>query len=83
MEMSSIFIWEHVNHYIYKVTNGRCYVERVRVYEHDRNDAMCEVDEVTAKLDAQRKSTHSTQMLPMKPNWSWESPKDLIKRITQ
>ncbi len=80
MEMSSVFIWEHVNHYIYKITNGRCYVERVRVYEHNRNDAMCEVDESTAKLDAQRKMT-AGEPLPLKPRWEWEAPKDLIKRL--
>jgi len=82
MEMSSLFIWEHVNHYIYKVTNGRCYVERVRVYEHNRNDAMCEVDETTAKADAQRKNT-SGEVLPKNPRWAWESPKDAIKRLEQ
>lgn len=81
MEMSSLFIWEHVNHYIYKVTSGRCYVERVRVYEHDRNDAMCEVDEETAKADAQRKMAAGI-VLPKKPVWEWEAPKDVIKRIS-
>jgi 6-pyruvoyl-tetrahydropterin synthase len=80
MEMSSVFIWEHVNHYIYKITNGRCYVERVRVYEHNRNDAMCEVSEATARVDAQRKML-TLEVLPMKPRWEWESPKDLIRRI--
>jgi 6-pyruvoyl-tetrahydropterin synthase len=80
MEMSSLFIWEHVNAYIYNITNGRCYVERVRVYEHDRNDAMVEVDEETARADAQRKAP-SGELLPMKPEWNWEAPKDLIKRL--
>jgi 6-pyruvoyl-tetrahydropterin synthase len=63
MEMSSVFIWEHVNHYIYKITQGRCYVERVRVYEHDRNDAMVEVDEATASASAQHKLA-SSELLP-------------------
>lgn len=80
MEMSSLFIWEHVNHFIYKVTNGRCYVERVRVYEHDRNDAMVEVDRVTANADAQRKMTLG-ETLPMKPRWTWEAPKDAMTRL--
>ena len=80
MEMSSLFIWEHVNHYIYKITQGRCYVERVRVYEHDRNDAMVEVDEETAKLDAQRKMSFGIT-LPLKPRWDWESPKDALERL--
>lgn len=81
MEMSSLFIWEHVNHYVYKTTNGRCYVERVRVYEHERNDAMCEVDEETACADAQRKMM-SNQLLPLKSRWDWEAPKDAIKRLS-
>jgi 6-pyruvoyl-tetrahydropterin synthase len=81
MEMSSVFIWEHVNHYIYKITDGRCYVERVRVYEHERNDAMCEVDEDTAKRNAEHKIDDMRQLLVMQPRWRWESPKDLMKRI--
>lgn len=82
MEMSSVFIWEHVNHYIYKVTDGRCYVERVRVYEHNRNDAFVEVSEDTAKMDAQRKMS-SGEVLPLVARWDWEAPKDLIKRLEQ
>ena len=80
MEMSSLFIWEHVNAYIYHITQGRCYVERVRVYEHERNDAMVEVDEATAKTDAQR-TAPSGEFLPIKSRWDWESPKDAIKRL--
>jgi len=80
MEMSSLFIWEHVNHYVYKITNGRCYVERVRVYEHDRNDAMVEVDADTARADAQRKMA-SDETLPMKASWAWESPHDALERL--
>lgn len=80
MEMSSVFIWEHVNHYIYKITQGRCYVERVRVYEHERNDAMTEVDQYTAQQDAQCKMPLG-EALPLKAHWDWESPKDLLKRL--
>jgi 6-pyruvoyl-tetrahydropterin synthase len=81
MEMSSVFIWEHVNHYIHVITDGRCYVERVRVYEHERNDAMCEVDQATAKRDAQKKEAELATLLEQKPRWNWEAPKDLMKRI--
>ena len=83
MEMSSLFIWEHVNHYIYKITDGRCYVERVRVYEHERNDAMCEVDEETAKRNAQEKIADMRQVLWMQPRWGWESPADALNRLQQ
>jgi 6-pyruvoyl-tetrahydropterin synthase len=78
MEMSSVFIWEHVNAYVYKITDGRCYVEQVRVYEHERNDAMCEVDESTAK---QQGANYTGTMLPEKPRWAWESPQDLLERL--
>ena len=81
MEMSSMFIWEHVNHYIYKVTDGRCYVEQVRVYEHDRNDAMCVVDEDTAKNNAQLKIDDLRQVLVIQPEWPWESPVDAMCRL--
>ena len=81
MEMSSVFIWEHVNHYIYKITDGRCYVERVRVYEHERNDAMCEANRPTAQASAVEYLQKFGSTLPQKPRWAWESPKDLMKRI--
>jgi hypothetical protein len=41
---------------------------------------MCEVDEETARADAQRKMP-SGEVLPLKPRWEWESPKDLLKRL--
>ena len=81
MEMSSVFIWEHVNAYIHNITNGRCYVERVRVYEHNRNDAMCEVDRPTAQANAVEYLQKFGTTLPMKSEWNWEAPKDLMKRI--
>lgn len=82
MEMSSLFIWEHVNRYIYTVTDGRCYVERVRVYEHNRNDAMCEVDKDTAFADAQSKMANAVDILPLKARWDWEAPIDAIVRLS-
>jgi len=81
MEMSSMFIWEHVNAYIFQTTEGRCWVERVRVYEHERNDAMCEVDYATARLDAIRK-INTGDLLPLKPEWDWETPWQAMQRIS-
>jgi len=81
MEMSSVFIWEHVNAYIYDITGGRCYVERVRVYEHERNDAMCEVDRATAQANAVEYLQKFNLVLPQKLRWDWEAPQDLMKRL--
>lgn len=81
MEMSSVFIWEHVNAYIYDVTNGRCYVEQVRVYEHDRNDAMCKVSRDNAMSNAFEKFKNKEPLLVEKQKWDWEAPKDLLRRL--
>lgn len=81
MEMSSLFVWEHVNAYIYKITSGRCYVEKVLLVEHDRNTAFTEVDEVTAKADANRKIKSTTELLPKQQRWDWESPANAMARV--
>lgn len=83
MEMSSLFIWEHVNAFIYDVTDGRCYVEKVHVFEHDRNAGFLEVDEVTAKADAGRKLDNEEELLPQTPRWDWESPTDALQRVNK
>jgi hypothetical protein len=41
---------------------------------------MVEVDESTARSDAQRKMTLG-ETLPMKSRWGWEAPLDAIKRL--
>lgn len=82
MEMSSVFVWEYVNAFIHKVTDGRCYVEKVQIFEHDRNSGIVEVDSETAKnsaTDVINRTNGST--LVMKPVWDWEEPIELIKRI--
>ena len=50
------------------------------MYEHERNDAMVEVDQDTARADAQRKMP-SGSLLPLKPRWDWEAPKDALTRL--
>lgn len=80
MEMSSLFIWEHVNYYIYKITSGRCYVSRVQVYEHERNSGILEVDRETAGRAAGRKNVVGDEVLPLKQFWELETPKDAFER---
>lgn len=81
MEMSSLFVWEHVNHYIYKITDGRCYVAKVQIFEHDRNSGILEADRETAAKDAQRKLTSGAPVLPLQRKWDLENPIDAIERI--
>lgn len=80
MEMSSLFIWEHVNAYIYEVTQGRCYVERVEVFEHDRNAGQVVVDGDTARSAAETKIAEG-KLLPCQARWDWEAPRDAVKRL--
>jgi 6-pyruvoyl-tetrahydropterin synthase len=80
MEMSSRFIWEHVNPFIMNVTDGRCYVERVESIEHDSNSAYIEVTEEEAVEQYKIKKTKDLlensvdQYLVMKPEWDYVSP---------
>ena len=78
MEMSSVFIWEHVNAYVQQLTEGRVYVEKVHVWEHERNSGFVEVDEQTARRSAEQ---YSHEMLVENPCWEWESPANLLARI--
>jgi 6-pyruvoyltetrahydropterin/6-carboxytetrahydropterin synthase len=80
MEMSSLFIWEHVNYYIHQVTQGRCYVAKVQVFEHDRNSGIIEVDKKTAMMNAENKTADCDVMLPMIPRWDLEEPKEVVRR---
>jgi 6-pyruvoyl-tetrahydropterin synthase len=80
MEMSSLFVWEHVNHYIWEVTGGRCYVSKVQVFEHDRNSGILEVDKQTALWNALNKHDNDDKLLPLIPRWDLENPEDAVKR---
>lgn len=80
MEMSSLFVWEYVNHYIYKITQGRCYVSKVQIFEHDRNSGILEADRSTAAANAQSKLKIDAPVLPMEQFWELENPKDAFDR---
>lgn len=75
MEMSSLFVWEQVNPYIYELTGGRCYLEKVECIEHDSNSAFVEVDEATAM----RQARQAKEDLVMKPVWKWAEPQMVVK----
>lgn len=81
MEMSSLFIWEHVNPYIYHRTGGRVYVEKVECREHDRNSAMVEVDEETAKRQARQFNSFYEIKDRMQPVWDYEAPLRALARL--
>lgn len=79
MEMSSLFIWEHVNAYIMNLTKERVYVSKVEMKEHDRNSGMVTADRGNALHCYLNK--HMDIILPEKPRWEFEPPKQALKRL--
>lgn len=81
MEMSSLFIWEHVNPYIYQSTGGRVYIEKIELKEHERNSGYLEVDEATAKAQAQRYLSSTVGILPKVSCHDFEAPRAALRRL--
>ena len=79
MEMSSLFIFEQVNPYIYSISNGRAYISRVECREHEKNSAFIEFDEEMALEQGKVKSSVNNYLLT-KPNWDWVSPADAFAK---
>jgi len=79
MEMSSLFIWEQVNPYIQKVTNGRCWVSRVECREHDSNSAFLEIPE---HLGRKKIVLNESEMLQMRKIWPVCSPADVLHKYS-
>lgn len=73
MEMSSLFVWEQVNPYILDITDGRCYLEKVEMVEHDSNSAFIIVTEDDARRQA--RSIKAVRSLIMMEKWPIVEPK--------
>lgn len=82
MEMSSMFIWEHLNPYIFQVTSGRCVIVNVESIEHERNSAWFETDETHAMAQAENYLASGVELLPKKRIWEFEKPKDAFARLS-
>ncbi|AND75007.1 hypothetical protein pf16_84 [Pseudomonas phage pf16] len=87
MEMSSLFILEHVNMYINSITQGRCYVSKVECREHERNSAFVTIDRKTAdRMNEMNKHYYMSEgfdLLPMCPRWQFNSPVSLLELINR
>lgn len=82
MEMSSLFIWEQVNPYIYKITDGRAWVSKVESREHDSNSGFIEITKDTG-LRQGKQQLELGQYLEMGYIWPAVDPKvALLKHST-
>lgn len=78
MEMTSLFVWEHVNNYILRQTSGRVYVAAVEVKEHERNSGIIEVSK---EIALQQLYPTVVEVLPKCRFWEYESPRDALRRL--
>lgn len=84
MEMSSLFIWEHVNPYIVDLTGKRVYVSKVQCFEHERNTGFVTADSVTAKAQAMSYLLKGeNELLPKIPFWNYTKPKNKLSTINR
>lgn len=75
MEMTSLFLWEHINPYIDHITHGRCYLSKVQCFEHERNTAYITVDRETAlSQSSKHRKTPFRVYLPKQQQWQYEEP---------
>ena len=81
MEMSSLFIWEHVNRYIMTQTDNRVFVEKVQVFEHERNSGFLEATREDAQRSRDALDYANQGILPLKDKWDWEAPIDALNRV--
>lgn len=80
MEMSALFIFEHVNPFIYSITGGRVVIDTVEVREHDANGASITVPLNVAKAQAAEYKA-GADFLPKRPYWDFEPPQDALFRV--
>lgn len=76
MEMSSLFIWEHVNAYVMNTTDKRCFVSKVTVIEHEPNSGFLEANYQEALESYQKIYVFGGdyQLLPKKRYWDYVNP---------
>lgn len=79
MEMSAIFIWEQVNPFIYKITDGRAYVSRVESREHEKNSAFIEIPEKLG-LKQGKVNTAANLYLQERREWGFQRPLSVLKK---
>ena len=79
MEMSSIFIWEQINPFIYNITDGRAYISKIECREHEKNSAFIEIEEKVARKQAKQAEKYLVQI----SNWrKFVAPKDILKKYS-
>ncbi|QIG70620.1 6-pyruvoyl tetrahydropterin synthase protein [Rhizobium phage RHph_I1_18] len=78
MEMSSLFVWEQVNPYIYQLTGGRVYVPRVEIKEHEKNSGFIIVDRESASKQAQLRIPGKCYLQKQR-FWDYMSPAEALE----
>lgn len=81
MEMSSLFVYEQVNGYVFSTSDGRCAITSINFMENDINAGQLVVDFDRSWANGQRYVQERQPQLVEQPIWAFESPKMAIARI--
>jgi len=81
MEMTSLFIFEQVNPFIFQISGGRAYVRKIESREHDSNSAWFETDRITAMRQAESFLMDGFAPICCIPRWKWKSPIEALNAI--
>lgn len=83
MEMSAMFIWEQVNPYILKITNGRAWISQVESREQDSNAASFQIEYNTGSVLGREMGwmANTGQYLKQQTEWEYVSPSSRLEEI--
>jgi len=82
MEMSALFIWEQVNPFIHKITDGRAWISRIECREQDSNAASIEVPTRSYRMKHEMEvKAKQGEYLTLNPRWDYKKPQDVLYRI--
>lgn len=83
MEQTALFLAIHLNPYILNETDGRCWISKLQVRENDKNSGILEMSKEDAlKMETYHK-VNNMEYFPMKTEYDYIKPKELINEIFQ
>lgn len=92
MEQTSLFLWEWLSPAITHMTQGRCYISKLQVFEHERNSGFITVDKDTAmkhykRTKQQAKENGCLSVLELdhdfKAIFNYEPPLEALDKLNQ
>lgn len=81
MEMSSLFLYENANHYVYEQSDGRAAITKIEFREHSSNAGDLSINLDRSIQNAMRSIVNKAPQLVKNEIWEFEAPSSAIARI--